>query len=398
VAALLTEVRVRGFRSLVDVTLRPGEVTALVGEARSGKSNLLAAIRALVDPGAPAPTSADLSSEGDGTMHLEGLLGGGGRIHLAGTPPTLEGRHDGGPPVVFLPASLRSGRLVARGVGASSTARRIAAAVREAGSNARGGSDAAFAGALVRGIESCVEAGVTGTLVLIEDPELFLRPHTQRYLSRLLRELASAGNQVLYSTHSPAFLNVARLEEFALLERPAHGRTRIRQPAPLDPSESFRVMSEFDAERGEVFLSRAAVLVEGRTEQLVLPFVFLALGHDVDREAISIVECGGKSNLPLFAEVCRAVGVPYVVVHDRDAPAGSRPSAAERALNALIARTAGRERTVVLEPDFEGVAGLRGNRHKPERAWTRFRSLTADAVPAPLRRVVELAVSIARAP
>ncbi|HSJ50391.1 MAG TPA: TOPRIM nucleotidyl transferase/hydrolase domain-containing protein, partial [Actinomycetota bacterium] len=208
-------------------------------------------------------------------------------------------------------------------------------------------------------------------------------------------ELASAGNQVVYSTHAPAFLNVARLEEFALLERPADGRTRIRQPAPLDPTESFRVMSEFDAERGELFLSRVAVLVEGRTEQLVLPFVFLALGHDVDREAISIVECGGKSNLVLFVEVCRAVGVPYVVVHDRDAPTGARPSSAERALNALIARTAGRDRTVVLEPDFEGVAGLRGNRHKPERAWTRFRSLTPEAVPAQLRRIVELALSVA---
>lgn len=396
--ALLTQVRVRGFRSLVDVTLRPGELTALVGEARSGKSNLLAAIRALVDPGSPAPAATDLSVEGDGRMHLEGVLADGGRLRVAGTPPGLDVRRDGTPPVAFLPASLRSGRVMAgRPREPRSAPARIAAAVREAASNTHGGSDAAFAGALVGGIESCVEAGVTGTLVLIEEPELFLRPHTQRYLYRLLRELASAGNQVLYSTHAPAFLNVARVEEFALLRRPADGRTKIRQPAPLEPTEAFRVMSEFDAERGELFLSRAAVLVEGRTEQLVLPFVFLALGHDVDREAISVVECGGKSNIPLFVEVCRAVGVPHLVVHDRDAPAGARPSTAERALNALIARTAGRERTVVLEPDFEGVAGLRGNRHKPERAWTRFRSLTPDAVPAPLRRVAELAVSLARA-
>jgi predicted ATP-dependent endonuclease of OLD family len=50
------------------------------------------------------------------------------------------------------------------------------------------------------------------------------------------------------------------------------------------------------------------VLVEGLTEKLVLPFVFSALGYDVDREAISIVECGGKPNIPLFARICRAVG------------------------------------------------------------------------------------------
>lgn len=391
---LLTEVRVLGYRSLVDVTIRPGPVTALVGEAKAGKSNLLAAMRALLDPGAPPPAAADLSAGGEGRLHLEGVLAGGGSAVLSGTPPRFDVEREAAPPVVFLPAALRSGRLVA-GRPRTSAATRISAAVRREGATTGGGSDAAFAGALVHGIESCIEGGVTGTLVLIEEPELFLRPHTQRYLYRLLRELASAGNQVVYSTHAPAFLNVARLEEFALLERPADGRTRIRQPAPLDPTESFRVMSEFDAERGELFLSRVAVLVEGRTEQLVLPFVFLALGHDVDREAISIVECGGKSNLVLFVEVCRAVGVPYVVVHDRDAPTGARPSSAERALNALIARTAGRDRTVVLEPDFEGVAGLRGNRHKPERAWTRFRSLTPEAVPAQLRRIVELALSVA---
>ncbi|MGZ8607297.1 MAG: ATP-dependent nuclease [Actinomycetota bacterium] len=396
---MLSSIHVRGFRSLVDVTLRPGAVTALVGEARSGKSNLLAAMRALADPAAAPPTPADVSAEGDGGIRLEGVLADGRAVSLSGVPPRLVATREGAPPVLYLPAALRSGRVLAGPVAgrapAGSAARRIRGAVRELGSS-RGGSDAASAGALVRGIGSCCEAGERGALVLIEEPELFLRPHTQRYLYRLLRELASSGNQVVYSTHAPAFLNVARIEEFVLLERPVGGGTRVLQPAPLDPGESFRVMSEFDAERSELFLSRAAVLVEGRTEQVVLPFVFRALGHDVDRESISIVECGGKSNIPLFVGVCRAVGVPYVVLHDRDAPAGSRPSAAERALNALIGKVAGRERTVVLEPDFEGVAGLRGNRHKPERAWTRFRSLAADAVPAPLQRAVDIAVSVAR--
>ena len=37
-------------------------------------------------------------------------------------------------------------------------------------------------------------------------------------------------------------------------------------------------MTEFDAARSELFLARAAVLVEGLTEKLVLPFVFAALG------------------------------------------------------------------------------------------------------------------------
>ena len=93
-------------------------------------------------------------------------------------------------------------------------------------------------------------------------------------------------------------------------------------------------------------------------------------GHDLDRERISIVECGGKGNIPLFAKISQAVGVPFVAVHDRDAPAGAEPSESERLLNAETAAVAGDER-VELAPDFEGVAGIHGDRHKPGSAAIR---------------------------
>ena len=47
------------------------------------------------------------------------------------------------------------------------------------------------------------------------------------------------------------------------------------------------MFAEFDAERAEIFLSRAVLLVEGRTEKLAFPFVFRALGYDADQEAIA---------------------------------------------------------------------------------------------------------------
>lgn len=36
----------------------------------------------------------------------------------------------------------------------------------------------------------------------IEEPEFYLHPHAQRSLAALFEELATAGNQVFYSTHS----------------------------------------------------------------------------------------------------------------------------------------------------------------------------------------------------
>ena len=45
----VTRVEVSGFRSARDVALSPGPLCALVGEANAGKSNLLAAIRAVLE-------------------------------------------------------------------------------------------------------------------------------------------------------------------------------------------------------------------------------------------------------------------------------------------------------------------------------------------------------------
>ena len=145
--------------------------------------------------------------------------------------------------------------------------------------------------------------------------------------------------------------------------------TAIERLRPIDVDDAFRALCQFDAERAELFFSRAAILVEGMTEKMALPFVFHALGHDADREQISIVECGGKSNLPLFVEICDRARIPYVVVHDSDLRPGREPLESEVRLNALIRRRAGARRTIVLEPDFEGVTGFHGKAHKPGRAW-----------------------------
>ena len=239
--------------------------------------------------------------------------------------------------------------------------------------------------------------GVRGLVLLIEEPELFLRPQTQRYFYRLLRAFAQNGNQVLYSTHEPAFLNVGRLEELALVEHGGRAGTRVIQPGPLGAEESFRALSEIDAERGELFLARAALLVEGRTEKLTFPFVFSALGHDADREAVTIVDCGGKANMRLFIRICRAVQLPCVAVHDRDAPPGRRPSHAQSVLNAEIAQLAGAR-----AHDRAG-AGLRGGRRAaraPPQARARVAALRARAGRTRCRRrssdAVRLVLALAR--
>jgi predicted ATPase len=390
----ITRLEVSGFRSAREVALSPGPLCALVGEAAAGKSNLLAAIRTVIDPAAPPLTAADMAEGGDGRVSIRVTLADGSEAALEGSPDrnAVTGGANA-PPTLFLPAEERAGAVLA-----PSTPRKKgpAAEVFERELAQQSATPAAQALAILQAIESCSVQRLGGLVLLIEEPELYLRPQAQRYLYRLLREFALAGNQVIYSTHSPAFLNVTRMEELVFVERLPGTGTQAIQPEPVSADADFRVMTEFDAARSELFLAHAVVLVEGLTEKLVLPFVFAALGHDVDREAISIIECGGKPNIPLFARICKATGIPFVVVHDSDRKTSGRLAPAEQALNALIAETAGEERVIVLDPDFEAVAGLPGRRHKPEHAWREFAERPAAEVPRQLVRVAELTMSFVR--
>lgn len=375
---LLREIRVVNFRSARRLALRPGPICALIGEPGAGKSNALFAVRALLDP-AFGLASTDVTF-GERQLSIEATLFDGRTI-------SLEDR-GGAPPVVHFPAELRGGDLV--GGSADGAAQLIRESIGQALDR-----EPAPRVALVRGLEACADEA-EGVVFAIEEPELFLAPQAHRYLYRLVHRLAERGNQVFFTTHSPGLLNVAALGEVNLVTRDEVGVTAVETLRPIGVDDTFRALCEFDAERAELFFSRAAILVEGMTEKMALPFVFDALGYDADREQISVVECGGKSNLPLFVEICKRARIPYVVVHDSDVRPGRQPPESEVRLNALIRRRAGARRTIVLEPDFEGVAGFRGKSRKPERAWTRLAHAPREELPAPLVRAVELALAVAR--
>jgi predicted ATPase len=384
--SLIETVTISGYRGARDVELRPGSTCVLVGESSSGKSTVLSAIWTLLEAAAPMPTGEDLS-RGHTRVHVEGVVGDRTLFLDARPPATINLNREGAPPALFFPANLRPTTLLAP---ADHPAKRAIGVVRAAETNPDGGLS------LVRSIAALVEARVRGLVILIEEPELYLSPPAQRHLHRLLRKLSTRGrNQILYSTHSPVFLGVDRLDELVLVRHDQRTGTRLVQPEALSQKRAFRMNAEIDAERAEIFLSRAVLFVEGRTEKLAFPFVFEALGYDADQEAIAIVDCGGKGNLPLFAEICNACGIPYIVVHDRDAPRGEQPTEAERIANETIIRVAGKRRSIMLIPDFEGVTGLKVRRGKPAAAYKRFHGGNGE-VPGPLRQAVERVVSDAR--
>ncbi len=204
----IVEFRVRGFHSIVDATLAPGRLCALVGEAQVGKSNLLAAVNALLDESA-ALLPTDATTLAETPILIEAMLETRARLTLEASASGVS--RTGEPPDDPL---------------AECALGLFREALDDQGREMPAPSGTLPAASLVDGLEACCVLGIRGLVLLIEEPELYLRPQAQRYFYRLLRTFAGGGNRVLYTTHSPNLLNVARLDELAIVSFTEHGVTR----------------------------------------------------------------------------------------------------------------------------------------------------------------------------
>src|SRR5712692_7857043 len=118
----LHRISIQGYRAAHDLEFKPASMCALVGEASSGKSTVLTGIWTLLEAAAPPPTIEDVSRGATGRIHLEAVIERGRTIFLDARPPdTLNLNRAGSPPVLFLPANLRSRALVAPATGAGAS-------------------------------------------------------------------------------------------------------------------------------------------------------------------------------------------------------------------------------------------------------------------------------------
>ena len=359
----LASVSTRGVPGLPDVEVALQPVTALIGPRASGKSSLLRSLSWLLS-GLPAQIAE--ASRPTVSARLVSLDGAAARTIERGpaafpAPPL--------PPVVFLAARDRLPAL--------------------ADAPPHYGSDAAAAEAMVAAIAQRRLSGVEGELLLIEEPELMLTVHQQRHFFNLLHRYAER-NQVVYSTRSPAMLDAVDYHEIVRLDMSAGQMAVRRAPAgTLTDEQRVRLEAEFDHERTEMFFASAVILVEGQTEALALPLMFRRLGHHPDALGISVVEVGGKGNLPLVARLLAELRIPHVVVFDSDR---GRPGERE---NRLIKRAVGKAPVYVLDPDFEGVAGIHDHDEKVLNAWRRFSKIAPDKIPTIFRKIIDRTVALA---
>lgn len=156
-------------------------------------------------------------------------------------------------------------------------------------------------------------------ILLIQEPELYLHPHACRHFYSLLKELSESGTQIVFTTHSPAFLDVADYQGIYLI-RKEEEVTKVSEgsKAGVTEKDRLKMMTRFDATVSEVFFAKVVLLVEGPEDRISCLKAFELRGLDIDREGISVTCCGGKSGIPFMARILTSLKVPTCVFCDRD--------------------------------------------------------------------------------
>ena len=184
------------------------------------------------------------------------------------------------------------------------------------------------------------------TIVLvIEEPELYQHPNSQRHISEICLALSkgdvggiTSKIQIVYSTHSPHFVGLDRINQIRLLKKLSHGdaRPKITKISSTSITKLAAELSKYHNKGfteqnvlprlhairnpwiNEGFFSKCVVLVEGDSDRAAMLGTAKASGISLEGSGTSVIPCSGKGNLDYVAIIFQQLEIPTYVVWDND--------------------------------------------------------------------------------
>ena len=185
-------------------------------------------------------------------------------------------------------------------------------------------------------------------ILAIEEPELYLHPSRCRYLSDLLLQLSenledtnTAGNQIIYATHSPYFIDLPRLDQIRIIRK----ESSTESPVPMSIVKSYtldqaaqemaeicnadpvnftrdtfqaRAMPIMNTIVNEGFFADVVVVVEGLSEVGILWKLQEIMEKDWAKLGIAIIPADSKNNIDRPVVIFRGLSIPTYFIFDAD--------------------------------------------------------------------------------
>jgi len=182
----------------------------------------------------------------------------------------------------------------------------------------------------------------------IEEPELYQHPNRQRHFAKVLLQLASGATpgvaektQIIYSTHSPLFVDIDRINQLRLLKKIPHSaeKPKVTKVVSTNLDTVAGILWEVDGKIGikytgntllprlraimtpvmsEGFFADVVVLVEGEDDRAAIVGTAKAFGYEFEGSGFSVIPCGGKTNIDRPFTIFKQLGIQTYVIWDSD--------------------------------------------------------------------------------
>jgi putative ATP-dependent endonuclease of OLD family len=174
------------------------------------------------------------------------------------------------------------------------------------------------------------------TIFAIEEPELYLHPQSQRTLMSVFQKIARGRDQIIYSTHSNLFVDISYFDQICIMRREKRDNKFKSYPTQLSMAimlEDLKARKGLDGtEEGireqysnvfnpminEGFFADKVVILEGPSEQYILPVYADTLNYNFDRNNISAVHANGKGQMDRLLRVFNGFEIPTYLWFDGD--------------------------------------------------------------------------------
>jgi len=185
-------------------------------------------------------------------------------------------------------------------------------------------------------------------IIAIEEPELYLHPARCRYLSNILYQLIKkpeyglgASNQIIYTSHSPYFVDLDRFDKIRVVKKVLLSTSPIQQSVVTNFSleqaknelanvcnanpndftrESFKAhaMPIMNAMVNEGFFADVVVVVEGPSDVGILWKLQEIKQKNWSKLGIVVIPAYGKNNIDRPVIIFRGFKIPTYFVFDAD--------------------------------------------------------------------------------
>lgn len=176
---------------------------------------------------------------------------------------------------------------------------------------------------LLAEFQTQADAGQT-TLLLIDEPELYLHPQAIELIRDALKILSQSNYQIVFSTHASLLIQQEDVPYSNIVRKNQNGNTLVAERIAeaistviAGNANQARILFEI-YNMNQILFSDRVLIAEGATEQSILPDLFKAMNRQLSTHKTALVVADGCAGIHKIGRILDKIGIPFKALVDLD--------------------------------------------------------------------------------